>query len=131
MFNRTYRYFNCKPLYGFGYGLSYTTFQYKPENIPATIKKGQNLNINTRITNTGKMDGDEVAQLYVENMDGRIKTPFKSLKCFQRISLMASESKVIHFVLSQDDLSYVDQFGQSQPFLGKVKIFVGSNQPDE
>lgn len=131
MANRTYRYFKNKPLYGFGYGLSYTRFNYVKENIPAKVLKGKGLAVSVRVTNTGKVMGEEVAQLYVLNQDQSIKAAIKSLKGFQRLSLKAGESKVVKFDLSPDDLSYVDAQGFKQEFTGKVLISIGGSQPDE
>ncbi|TKB95723.1 glycoside hydrolase family 3 C-terminal domain-containing protein [Pedobacter cryophilus] len=131
MDNRTYRYFKGKPLYGFGYGLSFTTFKYDALNIPAKISKGNAVEVVTKVTNTGKMDGDEVVQLYITNQDQTIKAPIKSLKGFTRISLNAGESKTIKFSLNPEDLSYINANGESVQFTGKVLISVGGSQPDE
>jgi beta-glucosidase len=131
MENRTYRYFKGKPLYGFGYGLSYSTFKYDQASIPASIGKGKTVPVSVRITNTGKMAGEEVAQLYVSNSDKSVKAAIKSLKGFQRVNLKAGESKVIKFMLSPRDLSYVDSKGNSKQFTGKVALSLGGGQPDE
>ncbi|WP_035694412.1 beta-glucosidase [Flavobacterium soli] len=131
MDNRTYRYFNGKPLYGFGYGLSYTTFKYEEAKIPSKIKKGKDLLVEVKITNTGKIAGDEVAQLYVINQDNSIKAPLKTLKGFERIHLKAGETKTVIFKLSPLDLSYTTSEGKYQQFNGNVKIAIGGNQPDE
>ncbi|WP_432713521.1 glycoside hydrolase family 3 C-terminal domain-containing protein [Pedobacter sp.] len=131
MENRTYRYFKGKPLYGFGYGLSYTSFNYDRLSLPATISKGKNLTVSVSITNTGKMGGDEVAQLYLINQNKTIKTAQKALKGFQRISLKAGESKIIKFTLSPKDLSYIDANGTAVQFKGKVELGIGGSQPDE
>jgi beta-glucosidase len=90
MDNRTYRYFKGKPLYGFGYGLSYTSFKYDQISLPNAISKGKPLTVSVRITNTGKMDGDEVAQLYLVHQNTSIKT---ALKSFKRISTHQPESR--------------------------------------
>lgn len=131
MENRTYRYFKGKPLYGFGYGLSYSTFRYDQVNIPSTIKRGNTVTAKVRITNTGKIAGEEVAQLYVLNTSQSVKSAIKTLKGFQRVSLKAGESKVLTFKLSPGDLSYVNSKGISEQFKGKVEISIGGSQPDE
>lgn len=131
MDNRTYRYFKGTPLYGFGYGLSYTTFRYDDLKLPAKIAKGKNISVSVRITNTGKIAGEEVAQLYVINQNAAIKAPLKTLKGFERISLKAGESKTVTFTLSSDDLSYVTTEGIYQEYIGEIKIAVGGHQPDE
>jgi beta-glucosidase len=131
MDNRTYRYFEGTPLYGFGYGLSYTTFKYDNLKIDSKIKKGTSSTLSVRISNTGKKDGEEVVQLYVINQDSSIKAPLKALKGFERINLKAGESKTLSFTLSPEDLSYVTADGTQKQFTGKVKIAVGGQQPDE
>ncbi|MEN2402253.1 glycoside hydrolase family 3 C-terminal domain-containing protein [Flavobacterium sp. MC2016-06] len=131
MDNKTYRYFKGAPLYGFGYGLSYTSFKYEQLKVSSTIKKGETTTVSVKITNTGKTEGEEVAQLYVINQDLSIKAPLKSLKGFERINLKSGESKTISFTLSPEDLSYVTAEGSLKEYLGKVKLAVGGSQPDE
>lgn len=131
MDNRTYRYFKGKPLYGFGYGLSYTTFKYEEVLVPASTQKGKAVNVSVKITNTGKISGEEVAQLYIYNHDKSIKTSLKSLKGFERISLHPGESKVVKFLLTEEDLSYVSPEGNTLPLTGSVMLSVGGYQPDE
>lgn len=94
-------------------------------------KKGKNISLSVRVTNSGKMDGEEVVQLYVINQDLSIKAPLKTLKGFERISLKAGESKIIAFTLSPEDLSYVTAEGNYKQYNGKVKIAIGGHQPDE
>jgi beta-glucosidase len=131
MNNKTYRYFKGTPLYGFGYGLSYTTFKYDALKVTPTVKKDSELTLTVRITNTGKIEGEEVPQLYIMNQDSGIKTPLKSLKGFERIHLKAKESKTITFKLLPEDLSYVTEDGTLKPYSDKIKIAVGGCQPDE
>ena len=131
MENRTYRYFKSKPLYGFGYGLSYSTFKYDQLNLPSVTGKGKTVPVSVRITNTGKYDAEEVVQLYVINQDKSVKAPIKALKGFQRIRLKAGESKVIRFSLTANDLSHITTEGTSEQFTGKVELSIGGSQPDE
>ncbi|KRD12386.1 glycoside hydrolase family 3 [Flavobacterium sp. Root901] len=131
MDNKTYRYFKGTPLYGFGYGLSYTTFKYDQLKVLPAIQKGKEVSVSVRITNTGKIEGEEVPQLYIINQDLGIKTPLKSLKGFERIPLKSKESKTITFKLLPEDLSYVTAEGILMPYNGKIKIAVGGCQPDE
>mgnify|MGYP003583367845 FL=1 len=131
MTNRTYRYFTGKPLYGFGYGLSYSTFRYAGLTIPKTVAKGKNISVSVQITNTGKQAGDEVAQLYLRNQNPGIKTAIKVLKGFQRVHLKAGETKTIHFTLTPDELSYIAQDGKKTLLTGNVNIAIGGHQPDE
>lgn len=131
MENRTYRYFKGKPLFGFGYGLSYTSFRYQDLNVPASLRSGEGVNLSVKITNTGKMKSDEVAQLYVMHEDATIKSAKKALKGFQRITLAPGESKMVNFILSPDDLSYISAEGEKKALKGTIKLSVGGSQPDE
>jgi beta-glucosidase len=129
MENRTYRYFKGEPLYGFGYGLSYTTFKYANLKMPANYNGRNPFIVSVRVTNTGKMDGEEVVQLYVSNLDKRVKSPIRALKGFQRVYLKKGESKVINFLLSPDDFSTIGT-EQKKVFLpGKFEISIGGAQP--
>jgi beta-glucosidase len=128
MANRTYRYFLGTPLYGFGYGLSYTRFQYDNLQLPLTLSKATGTKVSVRVTNTGKTDGEEVVQLYVSGNDKH--APVRALKGFQRIFLKKCESRVVSFSLSQEDLSLLDDNGVPKLYSGKVLISVGGSQPD-
>jgi beta-glucosidase len=130
MSNRTYRYFKGAPLYGFGYGLSYTTFMYDQLKLAPSTIKGKTVPVSVRVKNNGKRDGEEVVQLYVSSQDKKVQSPLKTLKSFQRISLKAGESKTIQFNLSPEDLSIIDDNGNPKEFTGKVIISVGGGQPD-
>ena len=93
---RTYMYFKKAPLYAFGYGLSYTNFQYKNLKISNnTLAKNDSIVVSVDIKNTGKIDGDEVVQLYVKHLNSKIQRPIKELKAFQRIFLKAGETKKV------------------------------------
>lgn len=131
MDNKTYRYFKGTPLYGFGYGLSYTEFKYSELKTSSKIKKGQPITISVKVTNSGKMAGEEVSQLYIINQNTSIKTPLKSLKGFERFNLKPGESTIVKFNLSPEDLSYVTEDGSLKQYGGKIQIAVGGSQPDE
>ncbi len=131
MENRTYRYFKGKPLYGFGYGLSYTSFNYDQLVMPASVVSGKNLSLSVRVSNTGKTAGDEVVQLYLINKNASIKTSIKALKGFKRISLKPGESKIVKFTLTPEMLSYVSASGKSMPLKGHMEFSIGGSQPDE
>jgi beta-glucosidase len=129
MKGRTYRYFNGEALYPFGYGLSYTSFKYDALKIPASVAKGKNITVSVSVTNTGKMDGEEVVQLYVSNQNKNIHAPVKALKGFLRIALKAGETKMITFNVTADDLSLVNEEGRLYQPKGKLMISVGGGQP--
>lgn len=130
MANRTYRYFKGDALYPFGYGLSYTTFNYDKLEIPATAKHGKNISVSVQVTNTGNKDGEEVVQLYVSNQNRSIRSAIRALKGFQRINLKAGETKRVHFNLRPDDLSVVDENGLLKQLKGNISISVGGGQPE-
>lgn len=131
MENRTCRYFKDKPLFGFGYGLSYSTFNYHNFALSSNFKSGRGKSLSIRITNTGKMQRDEVAQLYVMHHNLKIKSAKKALKGYQRVSLAPGESKLVYLKLSPDELTYIDDKGTKRPLKGEITLSIGGSQPDE
>jgi len=131
MRNRTYRYFNGRVLYPFGYGLSYTNFHYDNLSLPASITKGEDLILSVKVKNTGKMAGEEVVQLYVSHAPGKTAMPVRALKGFQRIWLAAGEERDIHFRLTPEDLSLVNEAGTSYQPGGPVTVSTGGGQPGQ
>jgi beta-glucosidase len=129
MNNRTYRYFTGEVLYPFGYGLSYTTFNFSGLTVPASVTKGKNITVTATVKNTGKTDGEEVVQLYISYPDVKEKAPLKTLKGFKRLSLKAGESKIISFTLTPEQLSLISEDGKSYLPKGKLIISVGGGQP--
>ncbi|WEK35993.1 MAG: glycoside hydrolase family 3 C-terminal domain-containing protein [Candidatus Pseudobacter hemicellulosilyticus] len=129
MKGRTYRYFSGTPLYPFGYGLSYTSFRYDMLKLPATIKAGQPVTIEVRVTNTGKTAGEEVTQLYLSYPKDQQPAPLRALKGFQRLALQPGESRTLQFVLSPEALSLVNANGQLFQPKGGLQISVGGGQP--
>jgi beta-glucosidase len=128
MNNRTYRYFSGEPLYGFGYGLSYTTFAYSNLVVPASVATGKSITVSVDVKNTGKLDGDEVVELYVKH-GAAVKTPLQALEGFERIHLKAGEKKTVKFTLSPRQLSIVDDKGNRTQLAEKIQLFVGGQQP--
>jgi beta-glucosidase len=129
MQGRTYRYYAGTPVYPFGAGLSYTTFSYAPLRIePVSGSPENGIVVTTDVANTGKRDGDEVAQLYLTPpaFDG---APRLALRGFQRVSLKAGERKQVSFTLSPRDLSFVTRDGVRQLTPGQYRLSVGSGQP--
>ncbi len=117
------------PLYPFGYGLSYTTFEYS--NL--TIKGGETFSVNDTITvtvdlkNTGDVDGKEVAQLYIRDLVGSVTRPVRELKGFELVPLKAGESKTLEFTLSKNELGFYDNDGNFMVEAGDFKVFVGGS----
>lgn len=129
MTNQTYRYFSGEPLYPFGYGLSYTSFKYDNLNISDVISAGDSLDISVDIKNSGRLDGDEVVQVYISKLDSPVKTPIRSLAGFKRIHLQAGESKTINFTLPHSAFSILNKNNEREILPGSFEISVGGGQP--
>ena len=129
MKGRTYRYFTGEPLWPFGYGLSYTTFSYDDLTLPqAPIAAGASLDASVRVTNTGKVAGDEVVQLYLKFPDVP-GAPLRALRGFRRIHLAPGRSQVVRFQLTRRDLSMVGETGNRIVAAGQYTVSVGGGQP--
>jgi beta-glucosidase len=129
MKGRTYRYFEGKPLYPFGYGLSYTTFSYSGLTLPkSAIKAGDPLTAEVTITNAGKREGDEVAQLYL-SFPHVAGAPLRALRGIKRVHLKAGESQTVQFDLRDRDLSMVTEAGEAIIAEGKYSVSIGGGQP--
>ncbi|MGQ1784266.1 MULTISPECIES: glycoside hydrolase family 3 C-terminal domain-containing protein [unclassified Saccharicrinis] len=131
MEGKTYRYFTGKPLYEFGYGLSYTNFEYSKLDMPNKICAGETLSVSVEVKNTGKISGEEVVQLYVAHPETQLKKAIRSLKGFKRISLQPNESKKVKFVLTPQDIALLNQENQYILENGLVNITVGGQQPNK
>ena len=131
MKGRTYRYFKGEPLYPFGYGLSYTSFAYENLKIQEKYNVGDTVKVLVNVKNTGKVAGDEVAQLYVSNQNSSLPVPIRSLKGFKRVYLLPGETKTIHFVMAPEAFSMIDQNNKQVILPGSYKISVGGGQPDD
>ena len=129
MKGRTYRYFQGEPLWPFGFGLSYTTFSYSALGLAnATINAGDPLDVAVNVTNTGKLAGDEVVQLYLQ-FPAVPGAPLRALRGFQRIHLAAGASQKVQFRLERRDLSMVTEAGEIIVPEGKYTVSVGGGQP--
>jgi len=130
MEGRTYRYFKSTPLFPFGYGLSYTTFDYKDLKLPTSpVSANDGMSASVTVTNTGKRAGDEVAQLYLSfpNVPG---APIRALRAFKRVHLEAGQSQTVNFDLKTRDLGMVTEAGDPIVPAGEYKVSVGGGQPD-
>jgi beta-glucosidase len=131
MAGRTYRYFSGQPLYGFGYGLSYTTFAYGHLKLSqATVKPAEPLTVEADVTNTGKRSGDEVVELYLRGPQAGGE-PLRSLRAFQRVKLRAGETNHVRFTLQPAQLSEVDHDGKTAMQPGDYTVFLGGGQPSQ
>lgn len=119
------------PVYPFGYGLSYTTFNYSDITLDKTeFTDGGSINVSVDVSNTGSRDGSEVVQLYIRDLVGSITRPVKELKAFEKVFLKAGEKKTVTFSLTTKDLSFYKgdlSFGYEP---GQFQVFVGGNSRD-
>ena len=132
MEGHTYRYFRGEPLYAFGYGLSYTTFEYGDATLSnASIKAGKSVDITVPVKNTGKLDGDEVVQIYVKSLDNP-DAPIKSLKGFKRVNIAAGQQASVKITLEPSAFEYYDaSIDELSVRPGSYKILYGSSSRDE
>ena len=130
MANRTYRYFKGKPLYAFGDGLSYTTFDYSNLKVSSeTLQAGSTLAVDADVTNAGPLAGDEVAELYLRPPQ-TATAPKVALVGFKRVHLDAGETKHLTFELDPRSLSQVDDRGVRAVLPGSYRVSLGGSQPD-
>jgi len=129
MTGRTYRYFKGAPLYPFGYGLSYTTFAYSDINLKEKAETGDSVKISVNVTNTGKIDGDEVVELYLTDEKASTPRPIRQLEGFKRVNLRAGETKKVEFVLSPRQFSLINTESKRVIEPGWFTISVGGKQP--
>ncbi len=125
---RGYLYTSKEPLFPFGYGLSYTTFAYANLKVsPAQIRPNGRTEVSVTVTNTGKVAGDEIVQLYIRDLVSSVTRPVLELKDFKRISLAPGESKAVNFVITPDKLSFLDLNMNIMVEPGWFDIFVGTS----
>jgi len=129
MTGKTYRFFRQEPLYPFGYGLSYTTFSYTNLVIPEKIIAGSKTSVKVTVNNTGKVEGDEVVQLYLTDEKASTTRPIHQLEGFSRINLRPGESKVVEFNLEPRQFSIINNKNKRVIEPGYFTIVVGGKQP--
>jgi beta-glucosidase len=129
MKERTYRYFTGSPLYPFGHGLSYTTFSYKDLKVPQKVTMGRPVQIAVTVTNTGKLAGDEVVQLYLTDREASAPVPIRKLVGFRRVHLEAGASLKVSFTINPRDLSLITEDTRRVIEPGIFDISVGGKQP--
>ncbi|WP_415326838.1 beta-glucosidase BglX [Chryseobacterium sp. MMS23-Vi53] len=116
------------PLYPFGYGLSYTKFEYKDLKLNKnSFAIGEPVKVSVSVTNSGNYDGKEVVQLYIRDVSGTLVRPVKELKGFELVDFKKGQQKTINFTLNKEDLGYYDNEGNYLIEPGTFKVFVGTN----
>ena len=117
-----------EPLFPFGFGLSYTTFDYKNLKLSeSTMTKDGKLTVSVELTNSGNYDGAEVVQLYLRDLVGTVTRPVKELKGFQKVFLKKGETRTVEFTLTEKDLSFYNGNLEFVSEPGDFKVFVGTN----
>jgi beta-glucosidase len=131
MRGRTYRYLEKAPLYPFGYGLSFTRFEYSELALSTpTLESSGALEVTATVTNRGPRAGDEVVELYVKALAPSVRAPQHELRGLLRVTLAAGETRGVAFTLTARDLSLIDDAGVRVFEPGPFRIFVGGSQPD-
>ncbi|MBP1840044.1 glycoside hydrolase family 3 C-terminal domain-containing protein [Formosa algae] len=127
MKGRTYRYYNGKALYPFGYGLSYTDFTYNNLKLSENkINTTGTTTVSVKVTNVGKREGEEVVQLYVKDVESTVKRPLKSLRGIKRITLKPGKSTTVTFEITAEDLEFFDtKLRKKVVEPGQFKIGIG------
>jgi len=129
MANRTYRYFTGVPLYPFGFGLSYTAFAYGNVRVDrAEVPADATVTVSAEVTNTGRVAGDEVVQLYLTHR-GIAGAPLRALHAFQRVHLAPGQKTTVSFALRDRALSIVQETGERRIVPGPIEVWVGGGQP--
>lgn len=132
MTGRTYRYMTDEPLYPFGFGLSYTKFEYSNLRLSSTqVRQGGSLRVSVTLRNTGEYYGEEVVQLYLSDLESSVETPACSLKGFQRIRLQPGQRRTVFFTITPEMMSIVDESGNSVLEPGGMMITIGGCSPSD
>ncbi len=129
MGGRTYRYFSGDPLFPFGHGLSYTTFEYGGLELPASVQAGEEVQVSVEVENTGGLAGEEVVQLYVTDLEASAPVPIRSLQGVERIFLRPGERRTVSFTLTPRQLSLIDAEWERVVEPGLFEVSVGGKQP--
>lgn len=120
-----------EPVYPFGYGLSYTSFDYSEIKLSAaTLRPGETIIADITVTNSGKLEGVETVQLYIRDLIGSVTRPLKDLKGFQQVSLKPGESKTVSFKITESDLRFYNSDLKYVSEPGDFRVFIGTNSRD-
>lgn len=131
MKGRTYRYLEHEPLFPFGYGLTYTRFEYSQLQLSQPqLRTDEALVVTATVRNAGQRASDEVVQLYVSDVEASCRVPHRDLRGFRRIHLAPGESRSVSFTLTPRDLSLINEAGERVLEPGKFRITIGGSQPD-
>jgi beta-glucosidase len=130
MQGRTYRYITEEPLYPFGFGLSYTRFEYSELQLEKTsLVMGESLHLSLTLTNCGDSDSAEIAQFYLSDLQASTVVPLHHLIGFERVALKAGESRVLKFTVKPEMMSFYDDDGKLTLEPGEFRLEVGGCSP--
>jgi beta-glucosidase len=119
------------PLWAFGHGLGYTRFEYGNLQVsPKKIRPGENVQVSVDVTNAGSRTGDEVVQLYLDDIVSSVSTPVKELRRFEKVPLKPGERKTVRFGLTAEDMTILDRNLQPVIEPGSFEVMVGASSED-
>jgi len=131
MQGRTYRYLDRAPLWPFGFGLSYTSFAYSGLRLAREqVRAGESLEVRATVTNTGSRPGDEVAQVYLSDLEASLPVPVRALAGFRRVHLEPGESQEVAFTLAPEQLCLISEDGKPVLEPGRFRVTVAGSQGD-
>lgn len=128
---QTYRYYPGEVLYPFGYGLSYSQFEYSALKVADEVNKGVDLPVTVTVKNTSAIAGEEVVQVYLQNKTTKHRVPLRALVAFKRVMLKPGQTKTLTFNVPNKEFAYFDEQGQRQYEVGDFSVSVGGGQPDQ
>lgn len=132
MRNRTYRYMKNEALYPFGYGLSYSRFEYSHLKLgKAVIKTGESMDCSIRVKNVGRWNAEETVQLYLKDVAASVEVPRWQLRGVRKVFLKPGEETEVHFQLSPRQMALIDNEGRCLLEPGLFEVYLGGSQPDE
>lgn len=130
MEGKTYRYFHKKPLYSFGFGLSYSKFEYKNLAVKKSILAGANFTVTADVQNVSQIAGDEVVQVYLTDSSASVPVPIRNLVSVERINLKAGEKRKVKFTINPRQMSVILDNGKRVIEPGEFSVSIGGGQPD-
>lgn len=130
MEGKTYRYFHKKPLYPFGYGLSYSKFEYSNLQLPTAIRPGISVTVTAEVKNVSDVAGDEVVQLYLSDIEASVPVPIRNLVGVERINLKPNEKRKVSFRITPRQMSVILDNGNRVIEPGEFSVSVGGKQPN-
>ena len=127
-----HNHYSNKPLFAFGYGLSYTTYSYdRLELSTHELRRGQTLDVSVNVRNSGGRAGTEIVQLYLNDLYSSLSTPDKTLKGYERVHLERGQSETLRFQIKPEDLSFIGRDGKPVTEPGEFEVMLGSSSRDE